>query len=439
MIWLRISFEIMQTKLAINTDIAIIGGGIAGLWLLNLLSQKGFRSVLCEATALGSNQTIASQGIIHGGVKYALGGALNDASEIIATMPNRWRACLKGEGEVDLRGTEILSQEIYLWTNGLGHNRSLGQLGGFLASKLLRSRIDHLKPPQYPPFFQHPDFSGHLYRLNELVLNAHSLLEGLAAPVGGQILAQSVGAENIELNTSGGIRRLCFDNFTLEAETYILAAGAGNEALLGTPGLHSSDTNALPRMQRRPLQQIMIKTNATPQHPVFAHYVDRLTNEGPRLTLTTHKNENSQLIWYVGGQLASEGAQLTARDLVSQTKKTLKQAMPWLDLSSAEYHLHRVDRAEASIDFSASVTRRPDDAWLSCHENILVCWPTKLTLAPRLGDLVGEHLSVMHRAGSILSPAPCSKSIRVQPTGYMQHNTNKVRLSIADLPWANLQ
>ena len=72
-----------------KTDIAILGGGIAGLWLLNLLAKRGYSVLLIEKEALGSGQTIASQGMIHGGIKYALGGFLSDASETISAMPAR--------------------------------------------------------------------------------------------------------------------------------------------------------------------------------------------------------------------------------------------------------------------------------------------------------------------------------------------------------------
>ena len=35
-----------------KTDIAIFGGGIAGLWLLNLLISRGYSAVLLEKKAL---------------------------------------------------------------------------------------------------------------------------------------------------------------------------------------------------------------------------------------------------------------------------------------------------------------------------------------------------------------------------------------------------
>ena len=96
----------MAKKRTIHTDAVIIGGGIAGLWLLNALRRAGYGVVLLESHRLGSSQTLASQGMIHGGLKYALGGVPSRASETIASMPGRWRACLDGDGELDLTGLE---------------------------------------------------------------------------------------------------------------------------------------------------------------------------------------------------------------------------------------------------------------------------------------------------------------------------------------------
>src|SRR3989338_3237970 len=101
-----------------STDIVIIGGGIAGLWLLNRLRQQGFDAIVLEKSALGSGQTIASQGIIHGGLKYALSGVLSPASSAIAAMPEHWRRCLRGEGDVDLRGCRVLGPHYFMWSGG---------------------------------------------------------------------------------------------------------------------------------------------------------------------------------------------------------------------------------------------------------------------------------------------------------------------------------
>ena len=64
--------EINNSMTQHSAQIAIIGGGISGLWLLNSLRNAGYDAVLFEKNALGSQQTFASQGMIHGGIKYAL-------------------------------------------------------------------------------------------------------------------------------------------------------------------------------------------------------------------------------------------------------------------------------------------------------------------------------------------------------------------------------
>ncbi|MDP2380877.1 MAG: FAD-dependent oxidoreductase, partial [Pseudohongiella sp.] len=114
-----------------SVQVVIVGGGIAGLWLLDRLSNQGMDVVLLEKNGLGNKQTLSSQGIIHGGLKYALNGVLSPASSAIAGMPERWRACLAGRGEVDLRGTRILSEHYYMWSTGSMRSR----LKSFLGSK----------------------------------------------------------------------------------------------------------------------------------------------------------------------------------------------------------------------------------------------------------------------------------------------------------------
>src|SRR5690606_13154219 len=94
---------------ALSTDVLIVGGGIAGLWLNARLRRAGFATLLVEKGSLGGGQSVKSQGIIHGGTKYALHGALTGSSEAIAAMPGRWREALAGAGELDLSGVRLLS------------------------------------------------------------------------------------------------------------------------------------------------------------------------------------------------------------------------------------------------------------------------------------------------------------------------------------------
>ena len=98
----------------LSTDVLIVGGGIAGLWLNARLQRLGYSTLLVERGSLGGEQSVKSQGIIHGGAKYALHGALTGASEAIADMPRRWREALSGSGELDLSGVRLLSEAHYL-------------------------------------------------------------------------------------------------------------------------------------------------------------------------------------------------------------------------------------------------------------------------------------------------------------------------------------
>ena len=74
-----------------KADVIIIGGGICGLWLLAAIRQSGRQAILVERDSLGGQQTLASQGMIHGGIKYTLGGFTTPSSENIASMPARWK------------------------------------------------------------------------------------------------------------------------------------------------------------------------------------------------------------------------------------------------------------------------------------------------------------------------------------------------------------
>ena len=141
---------------ALSTDVLIIGGGVAGLWLNARLRRQGFATVLVENARLGGGQSVKSQGIIHGGAKYALHGALTGASEAIADMPRRWREALAGSGELDLTGVRLLSDAHYLWSPG----SLAGNITSFFASKAVRGRVDQVKGEQLPPALQHPKFKG---------------------------------------------------------------------------------------------------------------------------------------------------------------------------------------------------------------------------------------------------------------------------------------
>ena len=127
-------------------DAVIFGGGVAGLWLLDELLRKGCSAILLESGALGSGQTVASQGIIHGGLKYTLQGMLTRSAASISEMPQLWRKCLMGLRAPDLRETRVRSEACYLWrTESLGSR--LGMIGAKFGLSVAPQSLDELDRP----------------------------------------------------------------------------------------------------------------------------------------------------------------------------------------------------------------------------------------------------------------------------------------------------
>ncbi|MCP1623496.1 NAD(P)/FAD-dependent oxidoreductase [Pseudomonas nitroreducens] len=357
---------------SLSTDILIVGGGIAGLWLNARLRRAGFSTVLVENTALGGVQSMRSQGIIHGGTKYALHGALTGASEAIADMPALWRDCLAGTGEVDLRGVRLLSDAHYLWSPG----GLAGNLTSFFASKAVRSRVAQVKGADLPPALQDKAFKGKAYRLTELVLDVPSLVARLAELAGDSLLA---GERFEALREGDKLVGLRVDGRDIRAQRVVLSAGAGNEALLRELGLER------PEMQRRPLHMVLL--TAPTLKPLYAHCLGG--GPKPRVTVTTHPLSNGDWVWYLGGDIAEAGG--VARneaEQIAEAQRELHKLVPWIDLSAARWATLRVDRAEPS----QNNLLRPDSAFLAEDGALLVGWPTKLALAPNFADRVLESL-----------------------------------------------
>ncbi|MDH1008574.1 FAD-dependent oxidoreductase [Pseudomonas nicosulfuronedens] len=357
---------------SLSTDILIVGGGIAGLWLNARLRRAGFSTVLVENTALGGVQSMRSQGIIHGGTKYALHGALTGASEAIADMPALWRDCLAGTGEVDLRGVRVLSDAHYLWSPG----GLAGNLTSFFASKAVRSRVAQVKGGDLPPALQDKAFKGKAYRLTELVLDVPSLISRLAELAGDSLLA----GERLEALRDGGkLVGLRVDGREIRAQRVVLSAGAGNEALLRELGLER------PEMQRRPLHMVLL--TAPTLKPLYAHCLGG--GPKPRVTVTTHPLSNGDWVWYLGGDIAeASGVGRNEAEQIAEAQRELHKLVPWIDLSAARWATLRVDRAEPS----QNNLLRPDSAFLAEDDALLVGWPTKLALAPNFADRVLESL-----------------------------------------------
>lgn len=376
----------------ISTDVLIVGAGVAGLWLNARLRRQGFSTVLVESASLGGGQSLKSQGIIHGGAKYALHGALSGASEAIADMPRRWREALDGKGELDLSGVRLLSDAHYLWSPGT----IAGNLTSFFASKAVRGRVDQVKGEQLPPALQHPKFKGKVYRLAELVVDVPSLINRLAELAGDSLLA---GKQIEPLYEGDELIGLRVDGTDIHAQRIVLSAGGGNADLLKAVGISQ------PQMQRRPLHMVLVKGPTL--KPLYAHCLGGGTK--PRITVTTHPAADGQWVWYLGGDLAeADGVAREPGAQIAVARKELEALLPWVDLSQAQWATLRVDRAEPA----QSGLVRPDNAFLDSQKRLMVGWPTKLALAPDFADRV---LSVLSKEGIHPTPQPALANVPKPP------------------------
>ncbi len=358
-------------------DVAIFGGGVAGLWLLARLRKQGYRAVLLESQALGAGQTRYAQGIIHGGTKYALTGKLTGSSEAIAEMPPIWRDCLAGEGELDLSAVKLLSPNQFMWST----ESLTSRMAGFFASKLMRSRTRTVEGDDRPEIFRNPAFHGQVYRLEEPVLDTASLVHALAEPQREAIIKLD-DPDAMQLSKSERGWRIAAGDVSLTAQRVVFAAGKGNAALLEKCGRRA------PAMQLRPLQMVMMRGSR--EHPLpgelYAHCLGASAN--PRITITTHYDSEGRTVWYLGGQIAEEGVGRDHDSQVAAAKKELGDLFPWLDVSDVEWGLLPIDRAEPKMADGS----RPDNVFADEQDGIITAWPTKLALSPRLAKVIIEKI-----------------------------------------------
>lgn len=353
----------------VSVDVVVVGGGIAGLWTLARLKQAGYKAVLLESDALGAGQTRFAQGIIHGGTKYALTGKLTASSEALAGMPGHWRACTKGRGDIDLGEAKLLSNNHYLWSTTSISSR----VSGFFASKIMRSRTAELDIAARPEVFQHEDFKGQVYALDEPVFDTLSVVRAIAEPLMQSILIVDENSyqhdgKSLTVETA---QRQCF---RFNYQKLVLMAGQGNAALL------SGLSRQAPAMQLRPLKMVMLRDRLPGM--VYAHCMAASVN--PRITITSHYDAQGEIVWYLGGQLAEDGVSRTDQEQLQKAKAELSVLIPWLDLAAAQWAVLDIDRAEVKKEEG----KRPDSFFAEQQGDVITAWPTKMALSPMLAEQV---------------------------------------------------
>ena len=394
-----------------SIDLVVVGGGIAGLWILDAAIRAGLSAVCVEASKLGSGQSVCAQGIIHGGLKYTLKERDLSAASPISEMPALWADLASGDPQLgpDLSEAVMSSPCTWLWRTDSLASR-LGMLGAKAALRTKPSTVDRDGRPALIR-----DAPGAVLRVDEPVFDTRSVLKTMALAHPASLIAVD-GPEGIEFASQGGrVSRVILRNgsaeVTLEPRAVVFAAGAGNEALLSRLGLDDSVA------QRRPLHMTLLRSPSLPEF--HGHCVD---GNRTRVTITSGRDADGRVIWQLGGDLAESGVARDSGDQIAFAATEIRSILPALDLSTlrhAAWSTYRVDRAERRTRSGF----RPDDAELvSLHEGrLLVAWPTKWALAPRLAAAVIEALPP-EIASASTSPVTLSG---FQPP------------EIADFPWEN--
>ncbi|MBM84020.1 MAG: FAD-dependent oxidoreductase [Planctomycetaceae bacterium] len=381
-----------------DMDVLIFGGGIAGIWTLDELTRRGYDAALLETKSLGSGQTISAQGIIHGGMKYALQGTLTASAANIRDMPNIWRECLAGERQPDLSAAQVRSEKCYLWQTDSLTSR-LGMLGARIG---LRTSPAQVAMDERPAALV--DCPGNVAELPEQVIDPASVLDAFRQRHKDRLFQISGRSVSIEHETDGAITSISAcpsDNgqqLTWQPKLAVFCAGSGNANLMRQLGFDQ------PPMQLRPLHMVLLRGNLP---ELNGHCVDGAKT---RVTITSAKDRAGRTVWQVGGQIAEDGVRMSASRLFQRAADDLQEVLPSVDFRDVEISSHRVNRAERST----VGLKRPDTFQMIEEANWIAAWPTKLALAPLLAEQIaeiarkriGEAQPVDHESSHSSTPCP---------------------------------
>ncbi len=367
----------------IAIDVAIFGGGVAGLWLHDTLIRKRVTSILLEAEALGAGQTICSQGIIHGGLKYTLMGMLTGSAAQIRDMPDLWRKSLQGQTEPDLSRTVVRAESCHLWRTDSFSSR-MGMIGAKIGLRITPQNLNETDRPDILA-----NCPGQVSLLPEQVISPNSFLQDLLSQHTDSIL--KIDADrgcDFELNSDGQVTAIHLGGQTttgrelsLAPKQVVFAAGAGNAKLREAINLKT------PVMQRRPLHMVMVREKSADGSlpELNGHCVDGAKT---RVTITSDTDTQGRMVWQMGGQISEDGVALQEAELVERAASELQAVLPGLRLENLEAATYRVDRAEGMTANGL----RPETVQILCDGNVITAWPAKLALAPVLAEQIAKQI-----------------------------------------------
>ncbi len=363
----NISSVMVKSPEPTSPDIVIFGAGIAGLWVFNRLCNLGYDTLLLEKESIGGGQTIASQGIIHSGLKFSLAGKVNTLAKSISAMPDLWRDALNGIGDIDLSTAKSNTQSQQL----LIPSGFFGDLTKLVTQKALGNNVHAIERDDWPEEIVNSGFKGSLIFMDEPVLDVPSVLRALSAPHKNKIkkITEQQAANPFEFLEDNNIQT-----------KQVIFTSARSNLIIAQSNHHNQGLET----QARPLLQGMMK-NAP--FPLYAHLVGK--TDKPLVSITTHHTKDGSLVWYLGGGAAERKKEADPNDVYQAALKAFKKYLPNIDFSNVEWATLPIDRIEGK---SKTDGWMPDTPTIHRADKALYCWPTKLTFAPMLADMVLKDL-----------------------------------------------
>ncbi|MGB3976306.1 MAG: FAD-dependent oxidoreductase [bacterium] len=393
----------MLGKIKLKLDAVIFGGGVSGLWTLNILKKAGYQVILLESNSLGYDQTITCQGILHGGIKYSLAGKLTKSAINIRDMPGIWQKHILGHSYPDLSNVQVRADFCYLW------GQKMWLIGSVIGLSVTPRKISNTQKPSILA-----SYKGDLYALGEQIISPASLLRELSAEHKNSELQISMDHIEFRNAENGDIKEIILVNpengreLVIETKTVILTAGSGNELLRKRMGFREG------KMQRRPLHMVVVKGKSLPFFN--GHYIEKAQ---PGVTVTSAESSDGSVVWLLGGQLAEKSLDWSSDKLVEASQKSLNKIFPDVGFKNLKWATFKVNRAEVDTKHC----KKPDDVFVDSENNVITAWPTKMVLAPRLAERILEKVD---------KPS-------TQSEADLQELENWPRPQVAMEPWENAE
>lgn len=362
-------------------DVIVFGGGICGVWIDAFLRAKGYSTYLLEQHAIGGEQTILSQGILHKGMKYLLRAEIPKIAKLLIESTKIWEKALAGKYLVDLKKTEIYSHKQLIW-----NEQSF--LSSFFAKgsqKMFHSEIEKIANSDIPTWLTH--HPKHIFWLKEQVLNSHSMMKNFYENYKEHYYQYTFHKQNFFVEKKENLvgLKLPKEKIILWTKKMILAAGKGNEML--------ANILQIPyKAQLRPLRMLTVEHSNPLQ--IYGHCIT--TSSKPLFTISSHQKKNGKMLWYLGGKIA-ENKHTTFQEAGKILQKNIH-----IDLQKANWNSILTDRVEPW----QKTGLLPEKPFVKNYGSSVVCSPVKLAFAP----LVALEVKKILEQSNIL---PCFRNEKI--------------------------